>query len=130
EKLDIYQLEKGNIDVEMALVFYDYHGEGAKLIAPVLSDILKETIVVLEEEISPFPNGVSFLTCGSAKQFEVKTGVAVAAKGGGLISGDSYTTMELGKGKYALAISDGMGNGIRAREESMETLRLLEQILQ
>src|SRR5690625_1620325 len=37
--------------------------------------------------------------------------------------------MELGKGKYALAISDGMGNGIRAREESMETLRLLEQIL-
>src|SRR5699024_563901 len=116
EKLDIYQLEKGNIDIEMALIFNDYHGEGAKLIAPVLSDILKETIVVLEEEISPFPNGVSFLTFGSAKRFEVETGVAVAAKGGGLISGDSYTTMELGKGKYALAISDGMGNGIWARE--------------
>lgn len=130
EKLDIYQLEKGSIDIEMALVFYDYHGEGAKLIAPVLSDILKETIVVEEEEISPFPNGISFLTFGSAKQYEVKTGVAVAAKGGGLISGDAYTMMELGKGKYALAISDGMGNGIRAREESMETLRLLEQILQ
>lgn len=130
EKLDIYQLEKGNIDIEMTLIFYDYHGEGAKLIAPVLSDILKETIVVEEEEISPFPNGISFLTFGSAKQYEVTTGVAVAAKGGGLISGDAYTMMELGKGKYALAISDGMGNGIRAREESMETLRLLEQILQ
>lgn len=130
EKLDIYQLERGNVDIEMALIFYDYHGEGQKLIAPVLSDILKETIIVLEEEISPFPNGVSFLTFGSAKQFKVETGVAVAAKGGGLISGDSYTTMELGKGKYALAISDGMGNGLRAREESMETLRLLEKILQ
>lgn len=47
-----------------------------------------------------------------------------------MISGDSYTMMELGKGKYALAISDGMGNGLRAREESMETLRLLKQILQ
>ena len=130
EKLEIYQLEKGNIDIEMSIIFYDYHGEGSKLIAPVLSDILEEPIVVVEEEISPFPNGVSFLTFSSAKQFVVETGVATAAKGGGLISGDSYTMMELGKGKYALAISDGMGNGLRAREESMETLRLLKQILQ
>jgi len=130
EKIDIYRLEKGCIDIEMSIIFKDYHGEGPKLIAPVLTDILQETIVVTEEEISPFPNGVSFLTFGSAKQYEVETGVAVAAKGGGLISGDSFTTMELGKGKYAIAISDGMGNGLRAREESMETLRLLEQILQ
>lgn len=130
EKIDIYRLEKGSIDIEMSIIFKDYHGEGPKLIAPVLTDILQETIVVTEEEISPFPNGISFLTFGSAKQYVVETGVAVAAKGGGLISGDSFTTMELGKGKYALAISDGMGNGLRAREESMETLRLLEQILQ
>ncbi len=130
EKIDIYRLEKGSIDIEMSIIFKDYHGEGPKLIAPVLTDILQETIIVTEEEISPFPNGISFLTFGSAKQYEVETGVAVAAKGGGLISGDSFTTMELGKGKYALAISDGMGNGLRAREESMETLRLLEQILQ
>src|SRR5699024_12353236 len=55
EKLDIYQLEKGNTDIEMALVFHEYHGEGAKLIAPVLTDILNETIIVTDEEISPFP---------------------------------------------------------------------------
>lgn len=129
EKIDIYQLEKGNIDIEMSIIFFDYHGEGPKLIAPVLSDILQETVVVVEEEVSPFPNGVSFLTFGSAKRYTIETGVAIAAKGGGLVSGDSFTTMELGKGKYAIAISDGMGNGARAREESMETLRLLEQIL-
>ena len=107
EKIDIYQLEKGNIDIEMSIIFYDYHGEGAKLIAPVLSDILEEPIVVVEEEISPFPNGVSFLTFGSAKQFVVETGVAIAAKGGGLVSGDSYTMMELGKGKFALRLAMG-----------------------
>ncbi len=60
----------------------------------------------------------------------METGAANAAKGGGLISGDSYTTIELGAGKFAMAISDGMGNGKRAKEESMETLRLLQQILQ
>ncbi|WP_249872201.1 stage II sporulation protein E [Oceanobacillus saliphilus] len=130
EKLDIYQLEKGNVDIEMTATFYDYRGEGAKLIAPVLSDILNEMIIVKQEEISPFPNGYSYLAFGSAKEFMIKTGAASAAKGGGLVSGDSFTTIELGAGKFAMAISDGMGNGKRAKEESVETLRLLQQILQ
>ncbi|WP_099158884.1 stage II sporulation protein E [Virgibacillus ndiopensis] len=130
EKLDIFRLDKGNVDIEMTVSFYDYHGEGPKLIAPVLSDILNEMIVVKQEEISPFPNGYCYLSFGSAKEFVIETGVANAAKGGGLISGDSYTTIELGAGKYAMAISDGMGNGKRAHEESNETLRLLQQILQ
>src|SRR5699024_12408322 len=81
---------------------HEYHGEGAKWIAPVLTDILNETIIVTDEEISPFPNGVSFLTFGSAKRLEVSTGAASAAKGGGLVSGDAFTMMELGKGKFAL----------------------------
>lgn len=130
EKLDVYRLDKGNVDIEMTAAFYEYHGEGEKLIAPVLSDILNETIVVKQEDISPFPNGYSFLAFGSAKEYTVETGVAHAAKGGGIISGDSYTMIELGEGKYAMAISDGMGNGVRASEESKETLRLLQQILQ
>ena len=130
EKIDIYQLEKGDVDIEMTVIFSEYRGEGSKLIAPVLSDILNEMIIVKEEEISPIPNGPCHLTFGSAKEYVVETGIAHAAKGGGIISGDSYTTMELGEGKYALAISDGMGNGKRAQEESEETLRLLQQILQ
>ena len=95
-----------------------------------MADVLDEMITVKEVEISPFPNGYSFLSFGSAKQFVIETGVASAAQGGGIISGDSHTTMELGSGKYAMAISDGMGNGARAQEESGETLRLLQQILQ
>lgn len=130
EKLDVFQLEKGNVDIEMTVSFYNYHGEASKLIAPVLSDILNEMIIVKEEEISPFPNGYCYLAFGSAKEFVIETGVANAAKDGGLISGDSYTTIEIGAGKYAMAISDGMGNGQRANEESEETLRLLQQILQ
>src|SRR5699024_850290 len=95
EKMDIYQLDKGNVDIEMTLSIYDYHGEGEKLIAPVLSDILNEIIIVKEEEISPFPNGYSYIAFGSAKEFNLETGAASAARGGGFISGDSYQTMEL-----------------------------------
>lgn len=130
EKLDIFRLDKGNIDIEMTISFYDYRGEGPKLIAPILSDILNEMIIVKQEEITPFPNGYCYLAFGSAKEYVMETGVANAAKGGGLVSGDSFKTMELGTGKYAMAISDGMGNGQRAHEESNETLRLLQRILQ
>ncbi|CQR47458.1 Stage II sporulation protein E [Paraliobacillus sp. PM-2] len=129
-KLDIYSLKKGNIDIEMDLSVFQYHGEGQKIIAPLLSDILQETIVVKTEEVSPLPNGYCHLYFTSAKRYVVNVGVAHAAMGGGFISGDSYSTMELSSGKYALAISDGMGNGTRAHEESTETLRLLQQILQ
>lgn len=129
-KLDIYHLKKGNIDIEIMLSVYQYHGEGQKVIAPLLSDILQETIVVKTEELSPLPNGYCHLSFTSAKKFVVNVGVAHAAMGGGFVSGDSYSAMELSSGKYALAISDGMGNGARAHEESTETLRLLQQILQ
>ncbi|MCA1024400.1 stage II sporulation protein E [Halobacillus litoralis] len=130
QKLEIYSLDEGNMDLELIVEIDNYRGEGAKIIAPVLSDILGETIVVTMEEISPYPQGRCYLSFGSAKHYAIESGVAHAAKGGGFVSGDSFTMMELGRGKYALAISDGMGNGERAHEESMETLRLLKQILQ
>jgi stage II sporulation protein E len=38
--------------------------------------------------------------------------------------------IDLGVGKYAVAISDGMGNGVRAHFESNETIKLLQKILQ
>ena len=71
----------------------------------------------------------AILYFGSAREFIVETGVANAAKGGAWISGDSHSTIELGAGKYAIAISDGMGNGERAHKESTETIQLLQKIL-
>lgn len=130
DQLDIYSLRKGEIDIEMTLSVYQYHGEGDKIIAPILSDILQESVIVKEEEISPMPNGYCFLIFHSAKKYQLDVGISHAAQNGGFISGDSYSTMELAAGKFALAISDGMGNGRRASEESMQTLRLLQQILQ
>ncbi|MBL4954195.1 stage II sporulation protein E [Neobacillus sp. OS1-32] len=130
EQVEIYSLEPGNIDIEMAVPFCNGHGECEKLIAPMLTDILGETIVVKKEECASHSGGFCQTTFRSSKAFVVETGFAHAAKDGGLISGDSYSTIELGFGKYALAISDGMGNGERAHYESKETLQLLQKILQ
>jgi len=130
EHVEIYSLETGNIDIEMALPFCDGHGECEKLIAPMLSDIVGETIVVKKEDCVDDTGSFCHATFRSSKAYTVETGVAHAAKDGGLVSGDSYSTIELGPGKYAIAISDGMGNGERAHIESKETLMLLQRILQ
>ncbi|WP_409303663.1 stage II sporulation protein E [Peribacillus sp. SCS-155] len=127
--VEIYSLEQGNVDIEMSVPYCHGRGECEKLIAPMLSDILGESIIVHSEECAVYPSGQCHAIFRSAKKFTVETGVAHAAKGGGLVSGDSYTTMEIGCGKYAIAISDGMGNGERAHYESTETLKLLQKFL-
>lgn len=128
--IDIFSLQPGNIEIEMS-VAPDYGtGQYEKVIAPMLSDLLNETIVVKNIEYEFYPNGYSHVSFGSQKKFAVDIGIATVAKGGAWISGDSYATIELPSGKYAIAISDGMGNGERARLESSETLKLLENILQ
>ena len=56
--------------------------------------------------------------------------MAGAAKNEDVLSGDSFSMMELSNGKFAVALSDGMGNGVRARMESSAALSMLEQLLQ
>nr|WP_307208037.1 stage II sporulation protein E [Paenibacillus harenae] len=128
--IDIVNLEEGNVDIEVYHTFGKGFDECRKIIAPLLSDILGEHIAV-KSEVPPLKSGEPTLVMfGSAKQFEVETGIAGAAKGGDLLSGDSFTMTELGNGKFAVAISDGMGNGERAREESSAALSILQQLLQ
>ncbi|MFS0615521.1 stage II sporulation protein E [Lederbergia ruris] len=127
EEVEIYSLVPGNIDIDITLPGQNVLGECEKIIAPLLSDILNETIIVQKEEQGSFD--FLYATFRSAKAFVVETGVAHAAKGGGFLSGDSYSMIELGPGKFAAAISDGMGNGERAHHESSETLKLLQKIL-
>jgi len=128
ENVDIYNLTEGSVDIDMTIPA-DYHSECEKIIAPILSDILGETIVVQKHVDPVVPNGYGQVTFGSAKAYVVTTGVAYTAQGGGWVSGDNYDMFELGSGKYAIAISDGMGNGERAYHESKETLKLLSKVL-
>lgn len=64
------------------------------------------------------------------QKFRITTGYANAAKEGSRSSGDSYTYMDLGNGSYLLAISDGMGSGAKAREESSAAVELFEDFME
>ncbi|GAF10573.1 stage II sporulation serine phosphatase for sigma-F activation [Paenibacillus pini JCM 16418] len=106
------------------------YDECRKIIAPLLSDILEEHVAVLQESLISAKDGLATVLFGSAKTYDITTGVAGAAKGGDLLSGDSFSTVEMGNGTFAVSLSDGMGNGERARLESSTALNILEQLLQ
>jgi stage II sporulation protein E len=128
--IDIISLDEGNVEIEVIHQYTKGFDECRKIIAPLLSDILGENIAVKNEHFSERGEGYYTVIFGSAKEYEVETGIAGAAKGGDLLSGDSFSTVELGNGKFAVAISDGMGNGERARAESSTALSILQQLLQ
>lgn len=62
--------------------------------------------------------------------FRVTTGIARIPKYDGMVSGDSYTFLNTGEGKYILALSDGMGSGRKAAAQSQATIGLLEQFME
>jgi stage II sporulation protein E len=129
QAIEVIQLDEGHVEIEVVHQYTKGFDECRKIIAPLLSDILKESIIVKNEQLAP-EGGYSIVTFGSAKSYEIDTGIAGAAKGGGLLSGDSFNITELGNGKFAVAVSDGMGNGERAKLESSGALSILQQFLQ
>lgn len=131
QSIDVVSLDPGHVEIEVMHTYTKGFDECRKIIAPLLSDIIGEHIVVSGEQYAPGGReGTAAVTFRSAKTYEIETGVAFAAKGGDLLSGDSFSTVELGNGKFAVAISDGMGNGERAQLESSTALTILEQLLQ
>ncbi|WP_276357741.1 stage II sporulation protein E [Cohnella caldifontis] len=130
QTIDIISLEEGRIEIELVHAFRTGYDECRKMIAPLLSEILGETVSVQQERSGDPAPHLTTVVFASAKAYEVETGVAGAAKDGDLLSGDSFTITELATGKFAVALSDGMGNGARARMESSSALSMLERLLQ
>nr|WP_139492581.1 stage II sporulation protein E [Brevibacillus dissolubilis] len=128
-RVDIHSLEEGKVDIEISQPTCYGRDECAKIVAPMLTEILGENIIVKERQCEAFKDGHCKMCLSSARTYEIEIGIAGAAKGGKLLSGDSFKTMDLGNGKVAVAISDGMGNGERAYLESQSALDMLQQLL-
>ena len=63
-------------------------------------------------------------------RFFMTTGVARATKEGEVSSGDNFTMTELADGTFLAVISDGMGSGERANQDSNMVVELTEQFME
>lgn len=62
-------------------------------------------------------------------KYRIVQGIARSAKEGEAVSGDSYAFIYLDSGQVLMSLSDGMGSGEKAREDSEFMINLLEQMV-
>jgi len=104
-----------------------------KEIMPAVSEILGKNMYKGFYHCSTSIEGsknICKLKLSEEQPYTVTTGVSTATKNESRESGDSHTFMDLGNGSYLLALSDGMGSGARAKEESAAAIELFENFME
>ena len=130
-KIDIEQVtvlhnKFGRCEVNIKHPFYHDKKLWNRTVIHTLNSVLGRKMQADENE-KVFIYNTRFI---EEKPLQVSCGAASAAKGITGESGDSYSFIELKSGHMLLVISDGMGSGVRARNESAAAVDLLENFLE
>jgi len=100
--------------------------ENRKAVGQQLSDV-SEILDGISQEIKSDIGMCSIGAQEPEEKFKIETDFAECAASGE--NGDSYRFAHIGKGRYVVALSDGMGTGSAAARESRAMLELLESFL-
>lgn len=99
----------------------------AKEVAQIISEVMGIRMTVSESSKSVISREYDNFVFVQDTKFKVLTGIARAMKEN--ISGDNFSILKLESGEFMLALSDGMGTGKEAAEESETVMSLLEQMI-
>ncbi|MGE5550399.1 MAG: stage II sporulation protein E [Bacteroidota bacterium] len=128
ESLSVLEYGQDMLEVKIKKLGCLNYFECQYLIAPMVSRILGHAFTVWDKQC---PSG-SCQDCSFALiptgRFSVKHAVGRIAKEDGCC-GDNHTVMHTKDGRVALILSDGMGTGRKAAQESRATVDLLAQLL-
>lgn len=103
--------------------------ECVNTLLPLAASLTQEKIV-LHSRCGDLSRGKSCrLTMDAIQSFYVETGMASAPKQSGGECGDLCAVQHLGQGKTALFLSDGMGSGRQAAQESGAAVKSLKKLL-
>lgn len=99
-------------------------------VAVMLSQVLGTHMRPAEYTKNVVPKETEALVFVEDTKYKTLTGVARKSKEGEAVSGDNFSFLELRGGQLAMILSDGMGSGREANEESEEVIELLEQMME
>ncbi len=127
---DITIFERGDNRKEVYLTAACQGGRcvTAKEAAAILSEVLDNKMKVSEASKSVIAKDYDSFTFMTDTKFKVLTGVSRAMKES--VSGDNFSLLKLESGEFMIAISDGMGTGVEAAQESETVMSLLEQMIE
>jgi len=131
ESLTVSRREDGGMEVSLTHPHCGGSIKCADVIVPLLSRLVGRPLYQAAVACTAREReSACHLRLYSDLNYEVVLGAAGAGKNGSLISGDSYAFFHLSGGRFALALSDGMGAGPRAALESGTTISLLRHLLE
>lgn len=98
-------------------------------VIPLISETLGKRLSVTGECGSRTMQRKCRLIMTTAPRYAIEVGAASIAKSIHDVSGDTCSVSEAGQGRVAAIISDGMGSGAGAAQESQAAVRTLEKLL-
>ncbi|NLM48631.1 MAG: stage II sporulation protein E [Epulopiscium sp.] len=130
---DIAVIQNKNRKYEVTIKHFPCNGRRLchKKIVPVVSHLLKRKMKLAFSGCNAIgKKDECIIKLVEEEKFKILTGVAKEKKNSAVISGDSYSFMKLKDEQFLLALSDGMGSGSRASEESCAAIELLEDFME
>lgn len=132
ENANIRLVKNGKYIVEIKLDIKDTTLRDKSRIANI-SDLISKTIgskMSFQKDRRNLETGEYTQTYSTEDKFIMQVGSSKISKEDSEASGDCNLQMRLDDGKYILAISDGMGTGAKARENSKLVITRLKKLLQ
>jgi len=128
----ITMIERNNKRQEIYLKVACKHGRcmTTKEAANMISDELGIRMCASQASKSVISKDYDTFIFVEDTKFKVLTGLARAMKGDEKISGDNFSFLKLDTGEMVIALSDGMGTGKAASDESEAVIVLLEQLIE
>ncbi len=97
-----------------------------KEVAEIISGVLRNRWIAAQECGCIIPKDYKELVFVQDVNYYLLTGVARAPREGEEISGDNYSVLSLPTGKVVMTITDGMGTGSAAYDESEAVIEMIE----
>lgn len=101
-----------------------------KEVASILSDIVGMNMIQEQKEPIKLREEYSTMIFIERLRYHTLYGMAKRKKKGSEISGDNFLVMDMPGGKKGILLSDGMGSGERAFQESKTAIELAEELLE
>ncbi len=130
KEMHLYERHNGKMSLQMRAVSKWGSCVPVKELAKAVSQGLRRDMVPGRYVRTMVGKDEAFLTFEEDTLFHTLQGVARLTKDNAQVSGDSFSFLELEGGECVMALSDGMGSGIRACKESEMVIELIEKFLE
>ena len=129
EDLHVYE-EKNRISVEAYVSTRWNGGIPIKHYLHVMEKVFGKDMRIGKDTKSILTGESVFVCVHEDTRFYALQGIATEKKSGSVMNGDSFSFFSMDDGNYHICLSDGMGSGSKANEESEMVVDLLQKFIE